>query len=195
MNRIISATQVRERLSLTDDDGVNSAIESAIGAALTRTEAVLNTKIQAGTAEDVFFINPDSNEAFDRLYLLRLSNGFIKTTPSYSIVVGDTLSGVLTSTEQAIGLLNPEKGFMKVEEGLQGKYVKVSYSYGFLEDDEAPAWLQEVVLGYTAKALSSQQIADGKPELSNVFAFLDTHGATIMDRHLRTSSAAIHPLV
>lgn len=201
MNRIITAAFLRDRLSLQDDDGVNAAIESAIGAALVHVESVLNTSLEVGVRSDVFFIDPGRSDAIDGLYLLRLSSGFLKTAPAAQIFYGSTLTSVLASGDAsgATGLttylLNAEKGFLKVPDYLSGCYVKVDYTSGFSEEDAPPEWLKEAVLTYAVKALSSQQVSDGKPELSNVFAFLDSHTGVILDRKLRTSSAAILPLV
>jgi len=194
MNKVITASEVRTRLALTDDEGVNAAINSAIGAALVRTEAVLGTLLQVGTASDVFFIDPHVDVATRGTFVLKLSNGLAKQQ-GMVITYSGTLEGLSDSPDavQAF-VVQEERGFVFIPEALSGNFIRVVYSYGLAESDEAPSWLKEAVLCYTAKVLSSQQISDGKPELSNAFAFLDQHGSTIIDRHLRSNSDAILPL-
>lgn len=197
MNRIIEIKTVRSRLSLPDDEGVNDAIDSAIDAALIGVSSILGTSFGLAEKEDVFFIDPSVETSVSGLYLLRLSMGFVKTTPTLKVCVGSSLEEVLSADPTPIPtLLNPEKGFLKVPDTLTDhKYVRVTYTAGFTEDEEAPDWLMEAMLGYTIKAMSSQQVSDGKPELSGTFKFLDGHSSAILDRHLRTSSSSIFPLV
>ena len=194
MNKVITAGEVRTRLSLMDDEGVNAAISSAIGAALVHTESLLQTNLQAGTAEDIFFIDPLVDSAVRGTYLLRLSNGFVKQA-GMTLRSAATLSDMQAASDAvAAFVVMEERGFISVDESLSGSFLKVNYSFGFGDSDDAPAWLKDVVLSYTAKVLSSQQIADGKPELSNIFSFLDRHGSAVLDRHLRSHSDSILPI-
>lgn len=196
MNRIITLDKLRARLALMNDVGVNGAIDSSLDAAIAHTSSLLGTDIDSGAKDDVFFIDPDTQVAINGMYTLRLTHGFVRADPGIEVYTGGTIAEVNASTDSIDGyLLNAEKGFVGVGEDLAGTYVRVSYEYGFTEDEEVPLWLQEVVLGQTVKVLTSQQIADGKPELANVLAALQKSSYEIMDRHLRSNSEAIWPLM
>ena len=197
MIRLIDASKVRARMSLLDDDGVNASIESAIDAALIRTSSILATGFDEGTAEDLFFVDKYVQVVTNGMYLLRLSHGFVRADEDIKVYVGRTLAEAMDPlNEVPLSIKNLEKGFFYYPpEIVEGQYVRVTYSHGFLETEYAPEWLVEAILCYTAKVLSSQQIYDPKVEISGVYKFLETHAGEIIMPHLRSDSAAIYPMV
>lgn len=194
MVRLIEASKVRSRLSLPDDDGINEAIASAIDATLPSLRAVLQTEFDAGTSTDLFFIDPEIHRPIGGFYTLKARNGFMKKA---SVKVGfaltvDGLQSIAPTITPAI--IIDEKGFVRIEEAYVSNYVKLEYDFGFTDDDEIPAWLQEVAISYVAKVLSLQQVGDQKPALTNLYKFIDLHGGGILDAHLRVMTEAIRAL-
>lgn len=193
MSRVITAEDVRKRLSLNDDPGINSAIESSLDGALARVRSLLMTELTRGTASDVFFVDPGAVVPAQSLYTLRLSNGFVKAP--VSVYVGYSLAGVMTSTLQLNDhVLRAEKGHLRVPAGYEGTYLRVEYTYGFLPSDTPPGWLKEVVMALTTIVLGSQQISDGKSELAELIPALERHWTSIMDVKTRYSALALSPL-
>lgn len=193
-NSLITASMVRDRLGLPDDEGVNAAIKSAMVATRPFLMEALQTGLDAGSAEDVFFIDPLVHMAVGGLYVLRANNGFLKKA-TVKVGMSDTLLGLQTTAlDLAIFYVSEEKGFIKVPDLLLGKYVKVAYDYGFRDDDEVPEWLQEAALSYTIKVLSAQQVGDNKPSLSEVYKFIDSHGSYLLGGRLRVASESIRAL-
>ncbi len=195
MADLIEVSKVYGRLSASEDDGVTAAIKSARDSATVQLSSLLNTAFEFVTAEeDTFFIDPDIESAVAKMYVLRLSHGFIKNAPM--VKYSDTFEGLATATAESVALVSPDRGFVRVSaEKAENKYVRVVYDHGFGDSDTIPQWLQEAALGFTIKSLSQQQISDGKPELSNALPALDRHLSEILNPKLRVSSDAVLPLV
>lgn len=193
MSRVIDTSAVRSRLSLQDDEGINDAISSALDGALARLSSVLATSFDRAVREDTFFLDPAACTSVAGLVGLRLSNGFVQGT--ILVESGDSLAQVLTggATEEVF-LLNPEKGHVRIPDSLMGSYVRVTYTSGFDDGDEVPAWLKEVVLTQTIIVMASQQISDGQAELSKVVPVVEKHSTDTLDRHLRNGSLLVYPL-
>lgn len=197
MPLIIATSDVRNRMGLIEDDGVEKSILSALDAAVVYVEARIKTSLRASAAavSEVFFLNPDTCVARDGLYTLILQNGFVHS--GTVITASESLADALSSSSQPVGtsIVNMEQGRVRIPEDYSGQYVTVSYSYGFEEDDEsAPSWLKECILSCTSRALAYQQISDGKPELSNVFDQLEPHIESILLSKARYVAEAISSL-
>lgn len=193
-NMLISPSAVLSRLNLQDDDGVVAAVKSALAGSVIFIQEALQTAIDEGEAEDFFFIDPVVHMAVAGTYVLKLSNGFVKKG-SVKVFVGDSLPEVqLTATETQPLRVIYERGFVRVSLDCVSQYLRVTYEYGFSEDEEVPLWLQEAATSYTIKLLSSQQLSDEKPELNTIYKFIDAHAGTILTGHLRSMSESILPL-
>lgn len=189
---IIDPSDIRPRLSLEDRQEINDFLRSAILGATPRLEALLNTSFTKGTAEDFFVLNPAIYEPVDGHFVLRLSNGFVRSSPALAASSGESLDGPFSTVSGCV--LRASKGFLLVPESNAGKTFKVAYSYGFQNNEEVPAWLREVALCYSVKVMSMAQLNDRKDDLSAVYEFVDLHSAEILDRHLRTHTFAIPAL-
>lgn len=196
MAKLISIKQVRDRLTLADDEGINAAIKSAIEGATIMLGTTLSTDLDSGSADELFFIDSVIEDSQGGFYILCLGNGFVKSNPSVAVYAGVTLddamasSAVITPTR-----IDYEKGFIMVPDTLADQYIRVVYTYGFLDTEKGPKWLQECMVCYTAKVLSSQQITDGKPELNPIFKFLEQHVGSILVSRLRISSLSIRQML
>ena len=196
MSRIITAEEVRTRMSLQDDPGVNTSIESALDASLVIVESVLSTTLSASTSVDTFYLDAVVHDHIFGLYTLRMNKGFIHSDPAPVIQISRTLADLDSGLGDSVSgtISDWERGMVKVPDTCGDHYVRVSYSYGFEEDadeDEIPSWLKELVLVHTILVLTNQQIADGNAELSKVAPFIDKQWRTIADNHLRSRSASI----
>lgn len=198
MHPIISTELVRTRLALRDDEGVNLAVTSAIQAAVVRVGALLLTGFDYGAGSDLFYA--ESGKVVPgrgNLLTFRTKNGFLRQLPLVRVYAASSLDAVLTTSSGEVRpvLFDAERGHVKIPVESVGPYFRVDYEYGFKPDEEAPAWLQEVVLGNAVRFLFSQQISDGQAKLTEVMTFLEKTGCEILDRHLRTSTDTLVPLV
>lgn len=193
---LIEPDLIRNRLSLQDEKSVNDALRSAISGAGPRLEAVLQTSFHKASAIDLFYIDANRPCVHEGVYLLKLTNGFVRSAPAATIQVSDDLKFVQPTALTLADLVkfSSELGFMYFSDEYAGKYVKVSYDFGFQSSEEVPEWLREVALCYSIKVLSMQQTNDRKDELSAVYSFVDSHSNDILDKHLRTSSYSIHAM-
>lgn len=191
--QLIDTKTLRDRLLLDDKQEINDALKSAIAGASPRLEAILQTTFTKGSAEDYFLLDGDVHSDFNGVFKLRLSKGFVRAVPALVVSVAETLDGSWTPIAP-VGRMDTEKGFMSVSNAHRGKYVKVTYDFGFASSKEVPEWLAEVSVCYAVKVLSMNQVNDRKDELSKVYEFVDSHSAGILDAHLRVSSAAIPDL-
>lgn len=192
--RLNDPKDVRDRLALPDDEGLNDVIRSALDASYTAMESILETTFSKGSRTDLFYVDPRNAMPINGLYLLKASNGFLRASPTITAAYGCSLtefSTVLASTEFVV---TADKGFIQVPESVFGSYVRVIYEYGFQTIEEVPDWLREVSLNYTIKIMSVQQIGSDKPDLSALYKFVNTHYATILDTHLRMSSRSIRSI-
>lgn len=191
MNQLITVEQVRARLSLPDDEGINAVISSAIGAALPKLRAVLDTAFDAGESTDLFFINPNVYAPQNSLYTLRLRNGLIKTD-SVLFASADSLEEL----QSAALVLAPtvilyDKGFVKVSSAHECKFVKVYYEHGLAEHEETPDWLVEGMLAYVAQVMASTQVGEEKPVMTTLHGFLIKHGMSILSSKVRSVNGSI----
>lgn len=196
MADLITSADVEGRLGITvSDGGVIASITSAMAAAKVQLGSLLNTDFNQGNKSDLFYLNPATAVADDGHYLMRLSNGFVDLGEVFSVIPGDTISAALNgSTEFEDYLLEVEKGFVRVPESFAGSYFRVNYGYGFDAPDSVPDWLKEAAIVETIRVLATQQISDGKPELSNLLPELERQSRTILARRGRSKSSSIAPM-
>ena len=195
MISLISAKDVRNRLALPDDEGINASIKSCIVGATLRASSLLQTDFDPIRMLSVFFISEQIEVANGGLYTLRLVNGF--AAEGMTVRVGDTFEEMIAGGGTILGTdyFNLEKGWVYVlKSDTVGKYVSVLADHGFISSATIPEWLKEVVLGLTIKMLSFQQVSDGKPTLSNIIPTLDQHIFSLVDNHKRSGSICISPV-
>ncbi len=191
MVMLIKVDDVRNRLALPDDDGINASIQSAMESAHEQAATLLMTSFDTGETTDYFLIDPVVETTVGGFYLLRLNNGFVQSLDwvRYGLEVGSV-------SEEVTGYLaDNARGWVKVPFGYAGMVIGVKYSYGLEDYTACPPWLKEVLIGLTIKTMSAQQISDGKPELSSMAASVDGVVGAILARRTRGASSSIAPLV
>lgn len=196
MVTLVTVSQVRARLNLPDDDGVNTAISATIKSVAPMVETQLQTSLTKQSAIDRFYPNDSVYPSVGGFFTLRLSNGFVRASPALVIkydsgysTVGD---GVIIDPAECI--LKAEKGHLLIPDTYNRQYVQVQYDYGFLDSEKPPVWLQEASLIFAVEMLSSQKVGDPDPELTSIFKYWGDHRVSIMDAHLRSTAIAVPPL-
>jgi len=189
---------VRSRLTLPDDQGVNDVIGQALDAATLHIESILQTTVARNSYADIFRVDSMTYGAYGGLYRLKLSNGFVDPTTVVVEVVDlmfvETPAWVQLAASDYL-LSSAGKGFLDLQESAKDQFVRVTYEAGFADDlDVIPSWLQEVAFSHAVKMMSLQQVGDEKPAMEKVYAMLEKHKVSILDRHLRMSSRAIPPI-
>lgn len=214
--KLIDVKLVRTRLALPDDDGVNAAVKSALDGTTAMFEARLMTSFDKATKTDIFLTYGREFMAQDGYFRLRLSAGFVLSSPDVTVCWAETPQELATAETIALTdcLVDYERGFVLVPYSESNHpessarrnrsylnsrsyngYMKVVYQYGFQTLAEVPAWLKEAALAYTIKVLSMQQVSDKKDEkATTIFGFISSHGEEILDRHLRNHYMAIQPI-
>lgn len=193
MVTLVDVSYVRGRLGLQDDPNINASINFAIGASTPLLEAKLGTAFSKRSVVDTFYVNSAYPKKHGN-YLLKLSGGFVRSTPSMTALYGDSMQLIADTLDLTECLLNSELGHLYVPESYEGSWIKVSYDAGFDEGEGIPEWLVEAATVHTISLLSAQQIGDPKPELSEVFDYMMKVSTSLLDAHLRTKSHAISPL-
>ena len=195
MVSLISAKDVRNRLALPDDEGINASIKSCIVGATLRASSLLQTDFDPVRILSIFFVSEQIEVATAGLYTLRLVNGF--AADDMVVSVGDTFEEMVAGGGESLETeyYNLEKGWVHIlKSDTAGKYVSVLANYGFSPSDMVPEWLREIVIGLTIKMLSFQQVSDGKPTLSNAVPTIDQHVYALVDSHSRSCSTCISPV-
>lgn len=191
--QLASADDVGDRLALAVDTTLGGIISSALDATTIAFEAMLDTTFTAGTSVDLFNVESTYTRSTSGFYLLRLKKGFVKAN-TIALTTGSTLDAVTLSLSTADTLLDLEKGFLRVPDTIDTKYLKASYGYGFGTLSDVPGWLTEAAIAYTIKMLSLQQIGTDKPDLSKIYKFVGEHYTAIMDAHSRHYATATKPI-
>lgn len=199
---LTTVADVAQRLSLNaGDSGIAATISSAINAATPALESLLRTQFDKGKATDLFYVDPESVHPVTGFVWLKLSRGFISS--AINCKFSGTLAGLSSGVVFTPIVSVLDRGHLMLGPDQLGKFVSVAYSYGFSDsttddgvvpDATVPEWLQEVAINYAIKIMSTQQVGDPKPELSEVYKFVDQHAANILNEHLRNKNGAISPL-
>ena len=205
MGLLVTTQEVRSRVSLQDDPGINAAIESARSGALMRVSSLLPQRsFERKSWRDVFCATPVDIDPTEGVFALRLSNGFV-FDGSVTVKQGYSFMEI---TEDVTGfVVDYEKGIVRIgAEAESTLYFAVEYVAGFdplpVEGDDPienptadpPDWLKEVILTLTILIMTSQQIMDDKAKLSGVVPVLEGQWKSILDSHLRFNTFYIYPV-
>lgn len=196
MITLVTAAQVRGRLNLPDDEGVNAAISAVLKSLPAIFEAQLQTSLTKIAVADTFAPLSRIYPVVGGFFTLKLSNGFVRPSPAMVVTYSDSYAGAPSGTTIPTTeyLLRAEKGHLLVPEYCDGMFVRVAYETGFLNLEKPPEWLSEAALIYAIEMMSSQKVGDPQPELSSIFKFWGTHRVNILDAHLRSKATAVPPL-
>ena len=182
-----------------DDASFMEVVNQALDAAAVHLGAQLDTEFDEGAHTDTFYIDSSIYEPVGGLYRLKLAHGFVlaSTLSIYTVddLFGASLSPVqLAAPQYRSDPKSLEKGFIDIPATLEGSYVIVSYTAGFADVSEVPAWLSEASLATAIRVMSWQQLGDDKPALGKILQEVAGYGGDILNRHMRTSSRAIPAL-
>lgn len=184
---LVSLEQVKKRMVMPSEAlGVNPAIESAIVAAQLRVEAELDTSLEFKSSSDLFFINPELFGGVipaGNLWRLYLKNGLLKEDLEVAVLISHHRTHGYSELSSNLFSVDHGKGVVFIDAGVaDGKFVQVIYSSGFTSSN-APAWLQEAILGYVPLCLTLGPAADQTKK-----APIDVnlrHAEILLHRHLR----------
>lgn len=184
------------RLQVQPDSGTENAFTSALEGAFILLEAVLQTQLDVNDHIDTFYLDAGVYQPYNRLYRLKLGNGFVHDVGITASASPQLFGGGVAWDSLTDFILAKEKGFLDVPDDMKGKYIKVAYTSGLDTStpagiDVVPLWLQEATMAQALKLLSIQQISEEKPALTKIYQMVDKFRTDILDRHLRVSSHAI----
>lgn len=214
--RLLAVKDVRSRLALPDDEGINDVIKSALDGTTALFESRLTSAFDKASRSDIFLTQGKEFLSSEGFFRLKLATGFVRATPAVTIKWASLLSDLSVGESIALTdcIVDYEKGFVLVPfdeysttaygtrrlvSSLQrmsyNGYFKVTYEYGFNDTAEVPSWLREAALAYAIKVMSMQQVSDKKDErMTSIFGFINRHGEEILDQHLRYHNMAIPPI-
>lgn len=165
---IVSTDDLRQRMGLQDISEINDALDSALTAAHTVFQGLLETQFEPRQGlQDVFHLDRDAFPVVkNSLFRLRLKQAFVKvgsvsvkvSNNKFDFTQGETLS---SGSDFAIDFT---KGVVYVSEEFAGKFAQVTYDAGFDATNKAPFWLVEAVMAYVPNVLNSQQTTNRSSE-------------------------------
>lgn len=192
--KLITVDAVRARMKLEEDEAIDIVISSAIQGMAVGLGSRLRTRLTRGTTSEVFCLTQDSLDC-GGTYRLMLRNGFVQ-----NVVVSSMPS--LTDDPALMTPLNvdPERGIVIVPSLVSisdiPRYIKVEYTYGFLDKDSTvPDWLAEVALCYAVQLMSMQQLNDLKAETKDILSMITSHVNTLINPSFRVDARAVHPIM
>lgn len=193
---LTSIDNVRGRLKLPEDEGIDGTITSAIAAGDPALSVRLQTPFVEASYVDVYNVNASRVVPYDGFIRLRTRAGFIQedslvVSCGYSLVEAKAQTTLIPSTDVVVDL---EKGWVLISETYLGNYVALSYDAGFASVDSVPGWLQEAATCHAITMMSIHQMDDKNPELTTTLKTLQEQITMILNGHLRTNRTALSPL-
>jgi hypothetical protein len=187
---------VKERLSLSSDEEVVNAIESAINATAVFFESYLSTPFKKSTYKDYFQVNKTYFwlETVNNRIRLRLHAAFLLATPAPVLKCADSLVDITTDTgvediPAKDYSLDLGRGVVYLEESYDKKYVSVAYTAGFTGsgDSSIPEWLKEACVAFLPSILAQQPNVSQKIESLNLAKVSQQMAIMIVGDHSRLS--------
>lgn len=164
---IITADDVRTRMTLPDLDEINETIDSAMTAAQVYIQSILETQFDPSDRVEVFRLDSANIAPQNSFFRLRLSQAFVDVD-SVSVLYGDSVSTMLDVLDlSADSKLDAEKGVLHIADIYDGRYLQVTYSAGFGSAYKAPDYLKEAMLTYVSEVLGGAHGASPETNTSS----------------------------
>lgn len=154
--RLLSAETVRVALGEMNYEDVNTLLDTALSLVTPSMETLLQTKFDAGSFEDIFFIDYESARVRDPFISLKLSRGFLDMLTPFSIYNTTYIADIGNVGVTDIPyLINYDMGLVTFQRKPTG-IVKVVFDAGWeatggtYDPAMVPDWLQSAVILYTS---------------------------------------------
>lgn len=196
---LVTVEEVVDAMGQNPDlmEDAKPAIASAISRAHIKLEALLKTTLSAQDVEDTFFVGEHSGEPLNNRYALWLSNGFVRAMDDISVSYCDTVDGTYSVVLNAVTSHKIGKVLIPCE-NTKSRYVKVTYSSGFKDGEEAPMEVQQAILCFTPSLIMSSASASMDPKQAAVAKARATTmyeiGEEMASSLLRPYGACIKPM-
>lgn len=204
---VVTAKDVRERMTLPNEESVNAAITSGLRAAHSFFEGALNSPITSAVAaqRDVFFVSEDVIPSVGDMFSLRLRRMFVKAS-TLVVKYASTRKGALDAAASVMDaedyILDAEKGILKIEaEAFNDNYIAVTYNAGFDDDGStgtkvelAPDWLKQAILAFLPSVLVAAQGNEDSAKYLGTILEVRKSAATQVDMYKRESALQFTPL-
>lgn len=140
------------------EETLTPIISSAIAKATTRVAAELGTALEAGSAEEVFYLDTDlfSGITPNGLLSMRLRNLFLSGAPT--LYYRESLADPYTLIDETTVFYDSELGVVKVPLDYSDMYVKVVYSYGFTTPTSVVPAVKQSILSIAPLIFRASQI-------------------------------------
>lgn len=195
--RFVTTQEVKDKMALSNVSAATPAVDSAITSAHLRMESELSTRFDKGQAADVFFCDPTKGYLVpDKQFRLRLTRGFVRKAPTPVIRVSTSASDSGGEDVSAQCVVLWERGYVFIpEETATGKFVRVSYEYGFNSNEQAPDWLKEAILSYVPASFYMGQPVNRKDSsMSHVVHTSAQHALSVIAPHGRNMNFGLPPV-
>lgn len=188
---LVTQAEIEKRMALGATPAAKPAFDSALVAATLRIQAELETVLDAGSDENLFFLDGSQHGVVPNgFFKLRLKNGFVRGTPV--VTVGDSPSEAVTAIADAV--VDSVRGIVAVKQDYQGKFVKVSYQYGFNEGDTIPAVLKEAALAYMPSVFDFSAVGGNKKTANPGIQAAMNHAMMILAPVFRKKPFCLNPV-
>lgn len=174
------------------------AVDSAVERATLKLENFLRTSFLPLTMQDWFYVDKEYCGApVNQFYKCMLTNGSLRYDEPLAVSVADTFKGPYTIETDFLSTLRT--GIVQVPScGREGKWIKVSYTSGFISREELPKEVRQALLCYVPLLLLSSSAATAEPKQAATQAAkanaLDEMARDMLPKFIRRMGSVLLPV-
>lgn len=164
---LISGEELMQALGQNPDlaSQAGPALDDAIARATLLLQTQLDTCLSAQNVTDTFVVDEHTPCRLRGFVRLRLSNGSVKVTDDIVVTQADEFDGDYVEIASTSVLVDYKKGLVQIREtAVTAEFLKVNYTSGYTEEDEAiPEEIVQALMCYAPLLLlSSSSATDGE---------------------------------
>lgn len=209
---LVSLEKAAVRMQMNLQIGeVAAVLTSAIQGAQAQIEGVMMTSLGYQTHSRLYYLDVDAFSGIQPggAFRLEAPSYFIRQSDSLTLTAGDGMSlenaALIPETEYFVDY---EKGQILLNSKYyKDKFVRLQCSTGFkaaevdgqgnilTPQDQAPDWLQEVIMAYVGVIFDNSQVTNRSAEASPIYRRAGQHALDSLGPHLRRRGFVFRPVM
>lgn len=203
MDLLVTVDDVKTRMALPDIVDVDDFVNSGLTASQLHIAAVLDTDLQKQDGLlDRFFLDVNANMGVQRqgMFRCRLSQGFVRSDVAPTFMVQSSWNNSDAGAVAADASLilfddkGKESGIVQIDKSLAGKWIAITYSAGFVADDDIPEWLHESILSYAPIVFNWSATSNRDASAEQGYKTAGDHALAVASKHTRSKVCILNPL-